>query len=147
MPCVAHLGEVAANVERLRAAGVNVLVISQAKPAVLATFLRNHPQPVPVVGDPDRAAYRAFGLERTSWLSFFRPSVMWGYLRLMFRGGKVRKPYPGEDVLQLGGDFLIDRSGRVVYAYRSRTATDRPGIDALLAAANRPSEIWSRGQL
>lgn len=126
----------AANVERLRAAGVSALVVSQAKPAVLATFLRRHPQPVPVVCDPDRAGYRAFGLERTSWLSFFRPSVMWGYLRLIVRGGKVRVPYPDEDVLQLGGDFLLDREGRVVFAHPSRTATDRPGIDTLLAAAS-----------
>ncbi|HET6575733.1 MAG TPA: SelL-related redox protein [Fimbriiglobus sp.] len=133
---MAHLGEVAANGERLRAASVGVLAVSQATPAVLATFLRDHPQPVPVVCDPDRAGYRAFGLERTSWLSFFRPSVMGGYLRLMFRGGKVRRPYPGEDVLQLGGDFLLDRAGRVVFAYPSRTATDRPGVDVLLAAAS-----------
>jgi peroxiredoxin len=136
MPCVAHLGEVAANVGRLQAAGVRVLAISQATPAVLATFLRDHLQPVPVVCDPDRAGYRAFGLERTSWLSFFRPSVLWGYLRLIARGGRVRKPYPGEDVLQLGGDFLLDRSGRVVFAHPSRAATDRPGIDVLLAATS-----------
>ena len=135
---MAHLGEVAANVERLRAAGVSVLIVSQAQPAVLATFLRRHPQPFPVVCDPDRAVYRAFGLERTHWLNFFRPAVVWRYLRLVVRGGKVRMPYPGEDVLQLGGDFLLDRTGRVVFAYRSRTATDRPGIDALLAAASRP---------
>ena len=133
---MAHLGEVAANVERFRAAGVSVLVVSQAQPTVLATFLRRHPQPVPVVCDPDRAGYRAFGLERTCWLNFFRPAVVWRYLGLIVRGGKVRTPYPGEDVLQLGGDFLLDRAGRLVFAYRSRTATDRPGIDALLAAAS-----------
>ncbi len=131
---MAHLGEVAANVGRLRAAGVVVLVVSQAKPPVLAMFLRRHPQPVPVVGDPDRAAYRAFGLERTGLSSFFRPRVVWGYLRLILRGGRLRKPYPGEDVLQLGGDFLLNRTGRVVFAYPSRTATDRPTVEALLAA-------------
>jgi hypothetical protein len=134
---VAHLGEVAANVERLRTAGVGVLAVSQAKPPVLAMFLRSNPQPFPVVCDPDRSAYQAFGLERTSWLSFLKPRELGGYLRLIFRGGKVRKPYPGEDVLQLGGDFLLDRSGRVVFAHRSKTATDRPTIDALLAAVPR----------
>jgi hypothetical protein len=132
---VAHLGEVAANVERLRAAGVGVLVVSQAKPAVLSSYLKRHPQPVPVVCDPDRAAYRAFGLERTSWPGLMRPDVMAGYLGLMLRGYLFRIPYRGEDVLQLGGDFLLDRSGKVVFAHRSRTATDRPGIDVLLTAA------------
>ena len=131
---MAHLGEVAANVGRFREVGVNVLTISQAKPALLAMVLRQSPRPFPVVSDPDRTAYRAFGLERTGFWSFLRPSVLWGYLRLILRGSKIRKPYEGEDVYQLGGDFLLDRAGRIVYAYRSRTATDRPAIADLLAA-------------
>jgi hypothetical protein len=118
---------------------VTVLAVSQAEPAVLAAFLRGSPQPFPVVCDPGRAGYRAFGLERTSWPSFFRPRVLWGYLRLILRGGRVRRPYPGEDVLQLGGDFLLDRAGRVTFAYRSRTATDRPTVRSLLDEAARPS--------
>jgi peroxiredoxin len=131
---VAHLGEVAANVERFREASTNVVAVSQAKPAMLAMFLRHSPQPFPVVCDPDRTTYRAFGLERTSFWSFLRPSVLWGYLRLIFRGSKVLLPYEGEDVYQLGGDFLLDRTGRITYAYRSRTATDRPTIQTLLDA-------------
>ncbi len=134
---MAHLGEVAANVERFRAAGVNVLAVSQARPETLAVFLRKFPQPFSVVCDTGRAAYRAFGLERTGWLSFFRPRVVWGYLRLILHGGQVRKRYPDEDVLQLGGDFLLDRAGRITFAYRSRTATDRPTVATLLAAAGR----------
>jgi hypothetical protein len=137
---VAHLGEVAANAQRLRAAGVGVLVVTQAKPAVLATFLRRHPQPFPVVCDPDRDGYAVFGLECASWPSFFRPDVAWGYLWLILGGRKVRRPYPGEDVRQLGGDILLDRAGRVVFAYRSRTATDRPGVGELLDAARSRSE-------
>jgi peroxiredoxin len=131
---VAHLGEVAANIERFRTAGVSVLAVSQAKPSILALFLRNSPQPFPVVCDPDRVAYRAFGLERTSWLRFFHPVTLWGYLSLIARGGKVRRPYEGEDVLQLGGDFLLDQTGKVVFEYRSRTATDRPSVAELLDA-------------
>ncbi|OWK42986.1 hypothetical protein FRUB_02585 [Fimbriiglobus ruber] len=124
----------AANRKRFLAAGAGILIVCQAKPAVLAMFLRNQSQPVPVVCDRDRVAYRAFGLEETTWLSFFRPSVLWGYVKLMARGGRLRRPYEGENVLQLGGDFVLDRDGRVVFAYRSRVATDRPIVAALLAA-------------
>lgn len=131
---MAHLGEVAANLERFRSANVSVLVVTQAKPNILAMFVRHSPQPFPVVCDPERVAYRAFGLERTSWLSFLNPVTLWQVLSLIVRGGKVRKPYKGEDVLQLGGDFILDRTGKVTYEYRSRTATDRPSVAALLAA-------------
>ena len=129
----------AASRERFRAAGAGTLVVCQAKPTVLAMFLRNQPPPVPFVCDPDRAAYRAFGLEETTWLSFFRLSVLWGYVKLMARGGRLRRPYEGENVLQLGGDFVLDCDGRVVFAYRSRFATDRPTVAALLAALRTPT--------
>jgi peroxiredoxin len=134
MPCRHHLGEVSANADRLRRAGGEILVVTQATPELLRPFLARHPQPVPVVGDPERAAYRAFGLERATWLTFFRPKVLWGYVRLMLRGVRVRTPYAGEDVRQLGGDFLLDRSGRVVRAWTSADPTERPDVPELMAA-------------
>jgi len=120
--------------EEFAAAGCSILVVSQAKPEVLRQYLLRHAWHVPLVSDPERAAYRSFGLERTGWLTFFRPTVLWGYLRGMLRGYGVRQPYAGEDVLQLGGDFLVSRAGRVVYAHLSKTPTDRPRIPTLLRA-------------
>jgi hypothetical protein len=117
----------------LAAAGCSVLVVAQAKPEVLSLYLARGTWHVPIVSDPERAAYRAFGLERTSWLTFFRPKVLWGYLRGMLRGYGVKKPYAGEDVLQLGGDFVLDKLGRVVFAYPSANPADRPTIATLLA--------------
>ena len=46
----------------------------------------------------------------------------------MLRGYAPKMPYKGEDVMQLGGDFVIDRSRRVVFAYPSGTPTDRPRV-------------------
>jgi hypothetical protein len=120
--------------DELAAAGCSVLVVSQAKPEVLSRYVSRQGWHVPIVCDPDRTAYRAFGLERTSWGTFFRPRVLWGYLRGMFRGYRVKMPYAGEDVLQLGGDFLLDRLGHVVFAYPSADPTDRPVVTAILDA-------------
>lgn len=116
----------------LAAAGCSVLVVSQAKPDVLSLYLSRQAWHVPIVADPDRIAYRAFGLERAGWLTFFRPKVLGGYLAKVLRGHGVRKPYPGEDVLQLGGDFVLDRGRRVVLARPSADPTDRPGVTDLL---------------
>ena len=120
--------------DEFAAAGCSVLVVAQAKPEVLSLYLSRQGWHVPLVSDPERAAYRAFGLERTGWLTFFRPRVLWGYFRGMFRGYGVKKPYAGEDVLQLGGDFLLAKDGRVLFAYPSATPTDRPAVSALLEA-------------
>ena len=120
--------------DELAAAGCSVLVVAQAKPEVLALYLARQTWHVPIVSDPDRIAYKAFGLERTGWLIFFRPGVLWKYIRGMFRGYGVKKPYAGEDVLQLGGDFILDKLGRVVFAYPSANPTDRPTLSAIREA-------------
>lgn len=137
MPCVAHLGEVARALPRLSAAGIGVLVVVQAKSDVLRLHLAKHPLPFPVASDPDRAAYRAFGLGCVGWSHFARPGVLLGYLKLMLRGQRPRAPAGGEDVRQLGGDFVLSRDRIVEFAYPSRVATDRPTVDAVLAAVAR----------
>lgn len=122
----------AANAGRFREAGCEILIVTQAGPPLLRLFLDRNPQPFPVVGDPERLAYRAFGLERTSWLTFLKPSVIWGYLRLMLRGVRVKKSNAGEDVRQLGGDFILDRGGKVVWRFTSADPTARPSVGELL---------------
>jgi hypothetical protein len=125
--------------DQLAAAGCSVLVVCQAKPEVLSLYLSRQSWTVPVVCDPDRAAYRAFGLERTRWRTFLRPQVLWGYLRGMLRGYAPKMPYAGEDVLQLGGDFVLDRAGRVVFAHACAEPTDRPTLAQILGAVEGES--------
>jgi hypothetical protein len=129
---------VAAARDRFAERGCSVLVVAQAKPDFLSRFVVTQPAGIAFASDPERAAYRAFGLERTRWQTFFRPRVLLGYLRGMLRGYRVKLPAAGEDVLQLGGDFILDRSGAVLLAYRSADPTDRPTTDALLAALPSP---------
>ena len=120
--------------DEFAARGCSVLVVTQAKPEVLSLYLSRVKWDVPLVCDPERTAYTAFGLERTGWLTFFKPRVLWGYLRDMWKGNRARKPYAGEDLLQLGGDFVLSRERKLVFAYPSADPTDRPAIADLLAA-------------
>ncbi len=112
----------------------SILVVTQAQPQQLAHYVRRMGWQVPLVCDPERAVYRLFGLERTSWLTFLHPRVVWGYFRGMLRGYRLKMPYWGEDVRQLGGDFLLDRHRRLLFAYRSAVPTDRPAAATLLEA-------------
>lgn len=120
--------------DKFAARGCAILVVTQAKPEVLARYLLRFTWGVPLVGDPERAAYAAFGLERTGWLTFFKPRVLWRYVRGMMRGHALKKPYAGEDILQLGGDFLLSRERKLMCAYPSADPTDRPAVADLLAA-------------
>jgi hypothetical protein len=120
--------------EEIRRLGGEVLVISFAQPALLALYERDQALPFPIVADPSRTAYQAFDLERTSWREILRGRVVWRYLRLMLRGWAPQRGNKGEDVLQLGGDFVLDEGRRLVYAYRSIDPTDRPPVAELLQA-------------
>lgn len=138
MPCVAHLGEVARNYERLRSAGIDVLGIGHAPPNVIERFITREAIPFPVVSDPHRESYKHFNLGRVGVLHFFRPRIVLNFLKLLFRGEKIRRLTGTEDVFQLGGDFVIDRNRKLLVAYPSRDATDRPSIETILSWAGGP---------
>ncbi len=81
--------------------------------------------------DRDRKAYQDYGLVRGSKWAVLGPQLWPGYLKLIFsRAARVEKPH--DDVYQLGGDFVIDREGRIVLAHRSRNPLDRPSMQELL---------------
>lgn len=120
-----------------------MLVVSFAQPASLAVYERGQALPFAIVADPFLVAYHAFGLERASWGELLRPRVIGRYLRLMLRGWAPHRGNKGADVLQLGGDFVLDEQRRLVYAYRSAEPTDRPPIAELLKAITEASgERW-----
>lgn len=123
-----------ANYEAIRELGAEVVTVCQAKPEVLAMHLKAAPRPFPVVGDPDRKAYRAAGLEVGGWGIFLNWRALSRYLSLIFSGWIPRWPRSGEDVFQLGGDFVLDARQQIVLAHRSEDPGDRPSMATLLEA-------------
>lgn len=132
MACRDHLVEVAKFLPDLQSLGVETFAVSFSPPDVLRSFLAENSQPFPVLSDADRSAYNALGLSRTSFWTFLRPDVIAGYLRMIFRGTKMLKPIPKDDLFQLGGDFIIDRQGVLRFAHLSKDPTDRPSGSRLV---------------
>ena len=117
----------------VRSAGSGA-VVSFTAPHKVAAYLERNPLPFPAVADPELKAYQEFGLQRTTWGGIFRLRVIGRFLKLILRGWLPRKPGEGEDPFQLGGDFLIDAQGRLVFAHPSTEPTDRPSKEELRAA-------------
>jgi AhpC/TSA antioxidant enzyme len=131
---------VAGRIDDFRRAGVDVIAISMSPPKGVAAYLAEHPSVVPILSDPDRRLYTALGLGRTTWARLLRPAVVWKYLKMILRGGKVRRVPEGEDALQLGGDFLLDRDRRILWAHRGADPTDRPAVTEILQAIGHSIE-------
>lgn len=105
--------------------GVEVLAVSFTPPALMKQVLAETPQPFRMVSDPQRNGYQLLGMSRTRYLSFLRPRVLMKFIRQRRSGVEPKRPVDS-DVLQLGGDFLLDAEGKVVWAWPSRDAQDRP---------------------
>ncbi len=96
----------------------------------LADLARREGWACPVLADPGRVAYRAFGLARLPWYRVFTPTAAFKYFALFLRG---RAPgHAGQDVLQQGGDFIVDGRGFIRFAFAGRSSDDRPPVDELI---------------
>ncbi len=136
MPCQAHLGEVQSFKAEFDRRGVAIVVVSFTEPAKLMHYQEFHHWPFTLLADPERTAYRALALKRLSWLRVFSPATLKLYVKL-FREGMKREDYGKEDIYQSGGDFLVDREGNILFAYRSQDPADRPPVAELLRAIDR----------
>jgi hypothetical protein len=89
-----------------------------------------HRVPFRCLADPEREAYRAFGLERGNIAQIMGTEVMLKTMRSLFRGNFGP---PGGDVFQLGGTFVIGKDGLIVLAHAARDPSDLLSIDAIVA--------------
>ena len=87
--------------------------------------------PFPVLSDPEKDTYRAYGLSSGKLSRIFGPGTIRAYAKLLAAGQMYH--FRRSDCLQLGGDFVIDATGAVRYEYRSATPHDRPPVDQIIA--------------
>ncbi len=131
------------HIAELEAIQTRVVVVSFGSIVRAQVWLKETGVPFTFLLDPDRAAYRAYGLEH-SVARAWGLKVWRRYAELMLAGRKWRGIQG--DSGQLGGDFVVDTNGVIQLAYRSHDPTDRPSIRQLLttlsnySATNRKAE-------
>jgi hypothetical protein len=115
---------------------IRIVVVAFAAPKALVRYQRQLGLgDVLVLSDEPRHSYTEFGLGRGSFARVWLHPAVWArYAALIARG---RRPAPShEDTYQLGGDALVDASGRVRWIYRSRGPEDRPSVPEVERALN-----------
>jgi hypothetical protein len=114
----------------LDAADAVLVVLSPEPVRDVAAVAKKEGWEWPVLGDPDRGAYRAYGLGRLPWRRVLTLKTLAMYAGFLLRGRLPQRP--GQDPLQQGGDFILDGEGVVRFAYPGRSSDDRPPVEDLM---------------
>lgn len=111
-----------------------MVAVLQGGPHGAGEFCRQREVPFRCLADPDRGAYRAFGLQIGGPGKWASPRVLVRGAKLFRKGVAAGLPHPGQDVRQLPGTFVIGRGGIVRLAHYNEDASDNPPIELLLGA-------------
>lgn len=107
------------------------MLVGMGPPKESGAFLKKFELPFPMICDPDRKLYEAYGLKRMGTLGFLSPSLALKSLGALAGGNLVGMPEG--DVKQLAGVFIIDTSGHVRFRHLSADPSDFPSAEDVLA--------------
>lgn len=121
----------------LRDHGISVVAIGFSPQARLDQVRTESRLTFPLLSDPERRWYAAFGVPRGSWQAILAPHMLWAYVRLISIGRRPQRPT--EDLRQLGAAVLLC-GDTIVKTWVSRKSEQRPGIGEVMIAARRLGE-------
>ena len=109
-------------------------LVTQGTPETARAFCEERAPGQLCLADPERAAYRAYGLERANLWQTFLSWRVWRSNRHLKqeRGWDTELPPPGQDAMQMAGTFVIGQDGRVRLPYYYDNIADHPPVDLLL---------------
>lgn len=114
-----------------------VVMITFTDPDNIAEYQRANSLPFPILLDPKRDTYRAYGLDRGSLRRVWGWRTAKSYIEILRRDGRGGLKRPTEDTFQLGGDFIIGADGDLAWGFWSEGPDDRPSVDDLIAEIRR----------
>ena len=114
-------------------AGANVVVIGQGDPGRADWYREAFGLPCPVLVDGDESAYRAFGLlEMSPWVLNGGPTLEEAERHATIDRHRARGRPVADNPFLLPGEFVVNRSGRLVLTYRYQYCDNLPDVDTLI---------------
>jgi peroxiredoxin len=131
--CRAHIIKLIQAQRDIAAADAEVLMVACHDPSRIMEGLFHDLQvPFTLLLDPHKTSYTRWGIGVGSWWQYLRPGLYWAYYTQKLKGGTVVNTPPNP--YQLGGDFVVDRHGRLAFAHQMKTFYDRAPVARLLEA-------------
>jgi hypothetical protein len=118
--------------QAIKDAGGEVLLISFYPPDRTRNWARRFELPFKLAIDTTRAVYRRYGLGNIQGLDSTTVAAVMEGIKGFMKLGKV--PEHLMHTPQLGGYFVVNPAGKVLYAHGCGSAIDNPPLEELLAA-------------
>lgn len=81
--------------------------------------------------DHDLVFYRSVGIQRQLSVAW-NLKIFIAYAEAVVGGRVDNLAWEGDDLIVIGGDFIVAASGELLYSYRSKEQYDRPEVEDLL---------------
>ena len=135
--CRAHVIRLIQARESIAQANADVVLVAHHDPELMMSkMMHSLDLPFTLLFDSTRTAYHRWGLGNVNLKAFVaRPGHYAAMARMINRREKTLGAVPDQN--QMGGDFIVDRHGTLVFANRLRSFHDRAKVDDLLAVINR----------
>jgi peroxiredoxin len=137
--CQAQVVALRRDRERFEDAGARVVLVGHGDRDAATTFAERKALPFPLLLDPDRSAYRAYGLVPGRAVQVLGPKVVLPWLKAELSSETRQRGLKGGDFFQMPGTFVIDRGGvvrlagaLVRLAHRNRHVADTPSNEMIL---------------
>ena len=134
-----------------RGSGARVVLVGHGNHDDAIAFLQAKRVPFPVLLDPGRALYRAYGLMQGKVMQVLSPRTAMPSLRAELSPETRQRGLKGGSFMQMPGTFVIDtggvvrfRGGLIQFAHRNKHVADSPANDHILhvlaALTGRPAD-------
>jgi peroxiredoxin len=118
--------------DRFQEVGGGIVLIGQGTPSDAVAFTHRMSQPFDCLVDPDRSAYRAYGLPRARPAQVVGPHTALPFLRANLNRETLQRGLHGGKFMQMPGTFVVDTEGLIRMAHRNRHVADTPPNQRIL---------------
>ncbi len=133
--CREQVQELRDNAEALERAGLSVVVLTPDRPSRARKFVEDYKVPFPTLTDPERNAYRAYGLMDGTLGQLINPNIVARGVGATLKGNILGRPTSSPR--QLPGTAIVDGTGRLLHLHHARDAADHLTSGQLIALARK----------
>jgi len=130
LPCRAHLTQLRDHEEEFSRKNVKVVVVTFEDNLLSRSYVEETSLTWPIIIDETRELYRSYGMLSASFWNIWGPKTWLAYLREIIKGRKLKRSEA--DIMQRGGDVLVDPNGIVQMHHVGKGPADRPSVQMIL---------------